>query len=324
MLTGYAISSAFQFLLEAPLERVKLLLQCQNASEEIPPRGRYKGVINTSKRVYKEQGLLAFWRGFSPLVLRVVPQVILSKPLLVLSSAVFPQVDPRKSFARAFINYIGAGTLSYGLGLLVVQPLDVMHVLMSMEVVPERSTRYGNVVECFRLVSAQKGLAALWNGFAPALLANTLYRALYILAVSFAKPRLLGPRSEDSSVLREVLFFHAAALTATALVYPLETIAHRMSAQAGRAQPQYRNSLEAAKHIWREEGIRGFYAGGLIGIGRTVLLSLIFAAYQQFDAARVERNIARQRGLGVGGRQGGGARPRMSRRPPPSPAAAAS
>jgi hypothetical protein len=60
-LTGIAVSNAFQYALEAPFERVKILLQCQNASDEIPPKRRYRGVIDAFKRVYKEQGLLSFW-----------------------------------------------------------------------------------------------------------------------------------------------------------------------------------------------------------------------------------------------------------------------
>lgn len=59
----------------APIERVKLLLQTQDAnpkiaSGEVP---RYSGVVNVLVRVSKEQGVGALWRGNAANVLRYFP-----------------------------------------------------------------------------------------------------------------------------------------------------------------------------------------------------------------------------------------------------------
>ncbi|WKX99798.1 hypothetical protein Q1695_014574 [Nippostrongylus brasiliensis] len=47
----------------APIERVKLLLQVQDAFSTIAVDKRYKGIINVLVRVSKEQGFDALWRG---------------------------------------------------------------------------------------------------------------------------------------------------------------------------------------------------------------------------------------------------------------------
>jgi Mitochondrial carrier protein len=52
-------------LTKAPIERVKLIIQTQDAnpkiiSGEVP---RYKGMVDCFVRVTKEQGVGAFWRG---------------------------------------------------------------------------------------------------------------------------------------------------------------------------------------------------------------------------------------------------------------------
>lgn len=50
----------------APLERVKLLLQCQDASTQIGGNAstqRYSGFMDCFQRVYREQGFLSYWRG---------------------------------------------------------------------------------------------------------------------------------------------------------------------------------------------------------------------------------------------------------------------
>lgn len=59
----------------APIERVKLLLQTQDAnpriaSGEIP---RYTGVINCFTRVSAEQGVASLWRGNLANVIRYFP-----------------------------------------------------------------------------------------------------------------------------------------------------------------------------------------------------------------------------------------------------------
>lgn len=45
----------------APIERVKLVLQTQDASTQISKETRYKGIFDTFKRLPKEQGFLSFW-----------------------------------------------------------------------------------------------------------------------------------------------------------------------------------------------------------------------------------------------------------------------
>ena len=48
----------------APIERVKLVLQVQDANkEQIPIEKRYKGMGDAFRRIPAEQGVLALWRG---------------------------------------------------------------------------------------------------------------------------------------------------------------------------------------------------------------------------------------------------------------------
>jgi hypothetical protein len=45
----------------APIERVKLVLQTQDASTQITKDMRYKGIYDTFRRLPQEQGFLSFW-----------------------------------------------------------------------------------------------------------------------------------------------------------------------------------------------------------------------------------------------------------------------
>jgi len=54
----------------APIERVKLLLQLQSSLPSSPRSPRYSSAVHAARAVYREQGVLAFWRGNTPNVLR--------------------------------------------------------------------------------------------------------------------------------------------------------------------------------------------------------------------------------------------------------------
>lgn len=67
------ISAAVAKTAVAPIERVKLLLQVQQISKQIPEEQRYKGIIDCFIRLPKEQGYLSYWRGNLANVIRYFP-----------------------------------------------------------------------------------------------------------------------------------------------------------------------------------------------------------------------------------------------------------
>merc|ERR1711862_296980 len=59
------VSGAVAKTLTAPIERIKLVIQTQDAnpmirSGEVP---RYTGIVNCGTRIYQEQGMRRFWDG---------------------------------------------------------------------------------------------------------------------------------------------------------------------------------------------------------------------------------------------------------------------
>ena len=67
------VSAAVAKTAVAPIERVKLLLQIQHISKQIPEEMRYKGIIDCFARIPREQGFLAYWRGNLANVIRYFP-----------------------------------------------------------------------------------------------------------------------------------------------------------------------------------------------------------------------------------------------------------
>lgn len=57
----------------APIERVKLVLQVQDANSQIAPEKRFKGMGDAFRRIPAEQGFASLWRGNMANVVRYFP-----------------------------------------------------------------------------------------------------------------------------------------------------------------------------------------------------------------------------------------------------------
>lgn len=88
------VSGAIAKTATAPIERVKLIIQTQDAnprivSGEIP---RYTGIANCFMRVREEQGLAAFWRGNLTNVIRYFPTQAFNFAFKDQIKSLFPKV----------------------------------------------------------------------------------------------------------------------------------------------------------------------------------------------------------------------------------------
>jgi len=99
------VAGAIDKTITAPLERIKLLIQTQDAnprirSGEVP---RYTGIINCFARVYKEQGFLSYWRGNFTNVIRYFPTQACNFAFKDALKNVFPRYDHKTEFGKFFL-----------------------------------------------------------------------------------------------------------------------------------------------------------------------------------------------------------------------------
>merc|ERR1712048_1345383 len=88
----------------APIERVKLIIQTQDAnpkiiSGEVP---RYTGIVNCFTRVSSEQGIAAFWRGNFTNIIRYFPTQAFNFAFKDSIKELFPKADKKTEFVKFF------------------------------------------------------------------------------------------------------------------------------------------------------------------------------------------------------------------------------
>ena len=129
-------SGAIAKTLVAPIDRIKLLLQTQDAHPDVLSgrTPRYIGIVHPFRRVFAEQGLLSFYRGNGANVLRYFPTQAFNLAFKDQIKSALPAYDRKLSFAKFFMSQMAAGSLAGGGSLLLVYPLDFARTRLAADV----------------------------------------------------------------------------------------------------------------------------------------------------------------------------------------------
>merc|ERR1712227_867314 len=144
------VSGAIAKTCTAPIERVKLIIQTQDAnpriiSGEIP---RYTGIVNCFTRVGSEQGFLAFWRGNFVNILRYFPTQAFNFAFKDTIKAMFPKYNPKTSFWSFFAVNMASGGLAGAGSLCIVYPLDYARTRLASDWFRQAGLQWSQRLPC--------------------------------------------------------------------------------------------------------------------------------------------------------------------------------
>eukprot|EP00928_Gymnodinium_smaydae_P067536 TRINITY_DN5052_c0_g1_i2.p1 TRINITY_DN5052_c0_g1~~TRINITY_DN5052_c0_g1_i2.p1 ORF type:complete len:203 (+),score=16.47 TRINITY_DN5052_c0_g1_i2:98-706(+) len=159
------VSGAIAKTLVAPLGYAKLAIQTQDADPRVR-RGevaRYDGLVDCFRRVYKEQGIQAFYRGNIANCLRYFPTQLFNLYTKDIWKKLFPKYNPKTQFTQFFLANLLSGSMAAGCALAVVYPFDRVTQYRTMDLMlgkkPKGYLYYGEKM------IAKRGLTSLWCGF---------------------------------------------------------------------------------------------------------------------------------------------------------------
>merc|ERR1711997_1339080 len=193
------ISAAVSKTVVAPLERVKILLQIQDAQKFIPKDQQYKGIVDCFSRVHREQGFLSFWRGNVVNVVRYFPTQALNFAFKDKYKKLFMDgLDKNQDFWKFFAGNLAAGGAAGATSLSIVYPLDFARTRLGADVgkVPSEREFKGLsdcIVKCYKADGLIRGL---YPGFIVSVQGIIVYRAFYFgtydtVKAMFDKPHIL-------------------------------------------------------------------------------------------------------------------------------------
>jgi len=284
--TAGGISGAVAKTATAPIERVKLIIQTQDAnplikSGEVP---RYTGIGNCFTRVYQEQGLGAFWRGNFTNVIRYFPTQAFNFAFKDTFKNMFPRYDAKKEFGMYFLTNMASGGLAGAGSLCIVYPLDYARTRLASDV-GKGPKSFNGLADCLmKTARGPSGPLGLYNGFGVSVLGIIPYRGVYFgMYDSLAG---INPWKKDKTIIGLASKFsiaQATAITAGYASYPMDTIRRRLQMQSEKPKEQwiYKNTMDCARKIIAEEGVSAMFKGAGANALRTVGSAMVLVLYDE-------------------------------------------
>jgi len=265
----------------APIERVKLLLQTQDANAKITGDKKYKGIMDVFVRVPKEEGFSAFWRGNLANVIRYFPTQALNFAFKDTYKKVFNPYDPKTEFWKFFFGNLASGGAAGATSLSVVYPLDFARTRLAADVGKTAADRqFTGLVDCLSKVHKSDGLKGLYQGFGVSVLGIIAYRACYFGGYDTIKRVLF---KKDTPILMKFLAAQVVTATSGLVSYPLDTVRRRLMMQSGRKEVMYTGTMDCVAKIIKNEGGKAFFKGALSNILRGMGASLVLVLYDELQ-----------------------------------------
>ena len=281
-------SGAISKTLTAPIERVKLVIQTQDAnplikSGEVP---RYTGIGNCFSRIMSEQGVAAFWRGNTVNIIRYFPTQAFNLAFKDTIKASFPRFNKNTETAKFAAVQVASGGLAGAAALTIVYPLDYARTRLASDVGAGKR-QFEGLMDCLKkTASGPKGALSLYNGFGPSVAGIFAYRGaqfgLYDTLIAF------NPMAKEVGVVAIASKFAVAqvAVSVSGLVaYPFDTVRRRLQMESEKplADRMYKGTLDCGTKILKDEGFGGMYKGALANIFRGVGASMVLVLYGEIQ-----------------------------------------
>jgi len=278
------ISGAVAKTATAPIERVKLIIQTQDANPLIKSGQvkRYTGISDCFVRVYNEQGLKAFWRGNFTNVIRYFPTQAFNFAFKDSIKSLFPKYNPKTNFGMFFLVNMASGGLAGAGSLCIVYPLDYARTRLASDVGSGQKS-FNGLADCLiKTAKGPSGVLGLYNGFGVSVAGIIPYRGVYFgMYDSLAG---INPFRNDKGVIGLVSKFAIAqitAITAGYASYPFDTIRRRLQMQSEKPKSEwlYQGTVDCFFKILKEEGTSALFKGAGANALRTVGSALVLVLY---------------------------------------------
>jgi solute carrier family 25 (adenine nucleotide translocator) protein 4/5/6/31 len=288
-LAAGGVSGGISKTLVAPIERVKLLIQTQDAnpkiiSGEVP---RYTGVVNCFSRVASEQGIGSFWRGNMANVIRYFPTQAFNFAFKDTIKSLFPKYNPQTEFLPFFATNLASGGLAGASSLTIVYPLDFARTRLAADVGSSSAREFTGLVDCLTKTAGKGGPLALYQGFGVSVQGIVVYRGAYFGLYDTAKASIFGTEEQQRNVSVVAKWGVAQVVTTVSgiISYPFDTVRRRLMMQAGKETKLYNGTMDCWSKIAKNEGTGAFFKGAFSNVLRGTGGALVLVLYDEIKKA---------------------------------------
>ncbi|XP_059504197.1 mitochondrial adenyl nucleotide antiporter SLC25A24-like [Stegostoma tigrinum] len=128
--------------------------------------GQYSGVGDCIKKIMKREGLIAFYKGYIPNILGIIPYAGIDLAIYETLKKTWLNKYAKESADPGVLVLLACGTVSSSCGQLASYPLALIRTRMQAQASLEGSQQL-NMMGLFRKIVAKEGPLGLYRGLAP-------------------------------------------------------------------------------------------------------------------------------------------------------------
>ncbi|XP_061181802.1 uncharacterized protein LOC133190282 [Saccostrea echinata] len=252
----------------APLDRVKLLLQCQH---ELRKTGRlskpYKGALECALRIYRTEGFIPLFRGNLIACVKPFPEQAINfamkeavKKMTRLSKEENAYIKLAKNLCAGFLGSFATLGLVYS--------LDYCRTRMAADVLQTgkdgtKKRQFSGIIDVYRQTMRSDGIVGLHRGFVVSCLGIIVYRGAYFGFYDTLSPMLL--KTGQFKLFYAFGLGYGVTVLAGLVSYPLDTIRRRMM-MTSCEQVKYKGWIDCARYAIKNDGFFSLYRGVFVTI----------------------------------------------------------
>jgi solute carrier family 25 (adenine nucleotide translocator) protein 4/5/6/31 len=283
------VSGAVAKTTTAPIERVKLLIQTQDANPKIISGEvkRYTGIVDCFSRVSSEQGIKAFWRGNMTNIIRYFPTQAFNFAFKDTLKTMFPKVDKNTEFGKFFMINMASGGIAGAGSLMIVYPLDYARTRLASDVGTGKQ-QFSGLIDCLTKTVKSSGIGGLYNGIGVSIIGIIPYRGAYFGLFDTLSGYNPYQKSENNLFRASSKFACAqvSAIAAGYASYPFDTVRRRLQMQSEKPQSEwvYKGTMDCFAKISKDEGTAALFKGAGANALRTIGAALVLVLYSEITS----------------------------------------
>ncbi|XP_071947833.1 mitochondrial adenyl nucleotide antiporter SLC25A24-like [Antedon mediterranea] len=245
-LVAGGVAGAVSRTFTAPLDRLKVILQV------IGSKKQNISLISGFKHMYREGGMLSFWRGNGINVLKIAPETALKFYAYERYKQMLHTEGTDIQIHQRFV----AGSLAGATAQTIIYPMEVLKTRLAIR----KTGQYKGILDCARQVLRNEGFVSFYRGYVPNILGIIPYAGIDLAIYETVKMSWI--RRHDHHIAPSVwVLLGCGTLSSTCgqlASYPLALVRTRLQAQASGS---HSSMVSLFKTIYTQEGVRGLYRG---------------------------------------------------------------
>jgi len=262
-----AAGGLFSLIVGHPFDTVKVRLQTMTMSGA--SARPYTGAVDCVFKMVSVEGFRSLYRGMGGMVYLALPRFALIfhanafGKKFYRSSFGHKNHTPSKSSTMDIKETLFGGVFSQlAIVPLLVVPLERVKVLMQTR---HKDVSSGGQIECMRRIVDRQGAVGLYKGVSLTYMRDIPSFCTYFLVYEVLRRKLMKRNPNGSHVYSTLVAGGLAGLSGWAVAIPMDVVKNRHQA---KLRPS--SSIQTIASLFRSEGVRGFYRGGVVTLVRSV------------------------------------------------------